>query len=803
MKCYYYLLGWLILIPALTFGQTIDTSTVAEILVGSPEKVAEDLITINGRVVQAATGDPVSGATVRLEGFSNDKRSDEFGRFRVYLPPGRYIFLLSHPDMVARRQPVAIYRTCNLDLPLDFPTKEMGEVLLEAYAEDSRISETSAGLERMQVSDIEVQPAFLGEVDVIKSLQWLPGVSSVGEGAAGFNVRGGRADQNLVLFEGAPLYNPTHLLGFFTAIQPEVVESFSLYKGYVPASYGGRAASVLDIQAQYGNRDSLRLRAGLGIVSTRVALEGPIGAGGTTFLVGSRSSYSNWVLRRVEDPAVRSSDAGFQDAFAGLRLPVSDWHQLEVFAYGSRDRFLYSNQFGFEYQTGVAGLHWYILGRSNWSAQISAHAGSYQSDFIDPSGFDATRARTGMRYLHGRQQLLFTPDQHTIRLGLEQTANYMIEPGLEPEGAQSAVLPRQVEGDQGLEMAAFIEDEWEISPKWAVSAGLRYVMYRQLGPSTVYQYLPDQPRERAFVQDSIHYGRGQSPVQYQGLAPRVSLRFRWNENGALKASYGRLFQFVHLISNTMAPTPVDVWQTANVHLAPQRADQWSLGWYQNLAAHRWETSVEAFYKDQANLIEYRDFAELLVNDQIETELVPAIGRAYGVEVTLRKKRGQLTCWLGYTYARSFLQTTSEFAVNQVNQNAWYPAPFDQPHQFDAVMNLKVGRGSSIGMNVTYRQGRPFTALESSFEVNGTVVPLFSNRNQYRIPDYLRFDLSVALGSIVKRWDDQLVFSVYNLLGRENAYSIFYQRLDNQFIPRAFRLAVLGAAFPAITYNVDL
>lgn len=785
--------------PAGILAQSADTSLI---VIGSPDKIAEEVVTINGNITTAVTGDPVPNATVTISGFGNAITGDIFGNFRLFIPPGEYTLLLEQEDMLPISRRVHIYRSGSIEIEMNLPTRELEAVLVTAYANDTKVADVTAGVERMKVRDIDVQPALMGEVDVVKSLQWLPGVSSAGEGSAGFNVRGGRIDQNLVLLEGAPIFNPTHLLGFFSAFQPDVVESFSLYKGHVPANYGGRAASVLDIQTRYGNPDSVQISAGLGLVSARLAVEGPVGASGGSFMVGGRSSYSNWLFRQAESAAITRSNAGFQDAYASLRLPFSSKNILEIFGYGSRDEFQFSDQFGFEYRTGLTGLHWYLLPKQNWIVEVSAHAGLYESDLIDPSGFDAGRASTGVTYYHGRQQALWTPGRHTLRMGMEQTLYDMHDATRMPEGTQSAIVPESTPGDRAAELAFFIDDVWEITPLFSLSAGLRYVEYLQLGEATVFTYDPTLPRLPASIIDTTTFAPWETVTRYHGFEPRLSARWRINESTSLKASANRLQQFIHLISNTATPTPVDIWQPANVYLQPQVTDQYSLGFFRNFDAHRWETSVEGFYKNQSQLIEYQDFANLLVNPFLETDLVNARGRAYGAEAIVRKKRGRLTGWLAYTYARSFVQTTSEFPEEQVNNGDWFPAPYDQPHQVDLVANIKLGGGSSFGVNGTYRKGRPFSAIENSYEISETIVPLFSLRNEYRIPDYLRLDISLTFGSVVKSWDDQLVFSVYNLMGRQNPYSVFYQRVQERLIPNSFKLSILGAAFPAVTYNVN-
>lgn len=796
------LLSWalfLAFVPLGLFSQSADTSLI---VIGNPYRVSEEVVTLNGKITTAVTGDPVPNVMISISGFGNGIEGDIFGNFRLVVPPGEYTLLLEQQDMLPLSRRVYAYRSGAIELEMNLPTREMEEVLVTAYEADTKVSDVTAGVERMKIRDIDTQPAFMGEVDVVKSLQWLPGVSSAGEGSAGFNVRGGRIDQNLILLEGAPIFNPTHLLGFFSAFQPDVIESFSLYKGHVPANFGGRAASVLDIQTRYGNPDSTKISAGIGLVSGRLAFEGPIGKSGGSYMVGGRSSYSNWLFRQADDVTVSRSNAGFQDVYAGIRLPFSDRSIMEVFGYGSRDEFQFSDQFGFDYRTGLAGIHWYLLPANGLSFEITGHVGLYESDLVDPSGFDAGRASTGVTYYHGRQQGLWAPGKHTVRFGMEQTLYDMQDPTRMPEGTQSAIRPERTQGDRAVELAFFIDDVWEITPSFSVSAGLRYVEYLQLGDAAVYNYDPSLPRIPTNINDTTFYAPWEIVSRYNGFEPRLSARWRLDENTSIKGSVNRLQQFIHLISNTATPTPVDIWQPANVYLQPQVTDQASLGLFRNFGAHRWETSIEGFYKTQSQLIEYQDFANLLVNPFLESDLVNARGRAYGAEAIIRKKRGRLTGWLAYTYARSLIQTTSEFPEEQVNNGEWYPAPFDQPHQIDLVANYKLGGGSSLGVNGTYRQGRPFSAIENSYEISETVVPLFSLRNEYRIPDYLRLDISLTFGSVVKAWDDQLVFSVYNLLGRRNPYSVFYQRVQDRFIPNSFKLSVLGAAFPSVTYNVN-
>lgn len=764
---------------------------------GRPRPDSNAQVIFSGRMVAVATRDFLPGATIKPQGFPNGIQTDDLGQFRLLLFPGTYQMEVSHPDMAPLGFTLNLYRSGSLTIALDYPTKAIEAVVMEAYARTGKVNEVVAGVERMSIGDIRVQPTLLGEVDVVKSLQWLPGVSQVGEGAAGFNVRGGSIDQNLVLLDGATLYNPTHLLGFMSAFHPDAIEGFTLYKGMVPAQYGGRLASVLEVESGPASLDTTQVKLGLGPVAARAAVQGPWGDR-THYLLALRGGYLDWLLPLFDDiPDVRSSQANFQEGQFRLRHSFSDAHRLSLGGYATRDFVQIGNRFNYQYQTQLASLSYDVIVSDRLLLQVQQHVGRYVKTFNDFQGVPARANDNGLFYLPGRAQALWLSDRHQLRGGFNwqytqglTEALREIEPGLD--------LPEQfVARPAGLEMAVFIADEWTLSSAWALSLGLRYTQYRQTASEAGFAYRPDAAPAPSTRRDSS----SGTLSQYGGLEPRISLRWKPFETTALRASYHRMQQFTHLISNAAAPTPIDLWLVATDYAPPQVADQYTLGWLQQWAGYRWELSIEGFYKTITGLLEYRDFAQLLGARYLAEQTLPAEGQAYGAEFSLQRMRGRLTGRLSYAYVRALNRTVSPFAAIQVNRGAWYPANYDQPHQVDLLLQYQLTPGSILAWNGVFRSGRPYTPIVGAYYLGPTAVGEFDQRNAGRISPYLRLDVSLTVQQLAQRWDDELVISIYNLLGRENAYSYFFQRPNSSVIPRPFRLAVLGVAFPSVVYNL--
>ncbi len=742
---------------------------------------------------------PIEGVTFLTNDGTVHAITDRNGKFRIEMPAGTYTFLLTHISHINREITHTFSSAEYIRITMQPETVNLSEVIISDSDPQDNLRITTTGLTRLSMKNIQNIPAFLGETDVIKSITLLPGVTTVGEGSSGFNVRGGSIDQNLVLIDGMQLFNTSHVLGFFSIFHPDATRDFSLYKGHIPAQFGGRVSSVLDVNSLQGNKQKWGATAGVGTFSTRLTIDGPV-TDKLSIIGAGRITYSDWILRQVKDLDVRNSRADFRDGFLRADYFFNDKHHLMVSALHSNDNFNFAGDFGFEWSNNGFNLHYDFQVSPRTRLDVTANFLRYFSSLADYTEGLESRLDNGMDKWQARANIHFTPEKHDIQTGVEAI---LFDPPVErlyPLNAASSVSPRAVNRSRGREMAAYFEDTYSFSDDFDLSAGLRLNVYQHLGYAREYIYENDIPRDE-FITDSTFYSQGEVVSSFAQLAPRLALRYQLNTTTSVKASYNRTYQYLHLISNTTAPTPVDQWQVSTRYIPPTSSDNYSAGVYKNLNNDKWVTSLEVFYKDQRNVVEYRDFAELIAQENMEGELLIGKGRAYGVELFLKHLTPKWNSWISYVYTRSEVQISE--ASGEINDGEWFPAYFDQPHSFKFVSDLRLGKRGSFAVNVVYNTGRPITALESDYRMGNLVIPHYSDRNEYRIPNYLRFDVSFTVGNILNRFDDKLNISVYNLLGRKNAYSIFYQRPDGEPIPQAYKLSVLGSAFPSVTYTLKL
>ena len=769
-------------------------------------KKAGGKVVLKGTVTNPSTGEAMAGAEILVEELDLGTTTNDNGSYALIVPIGKYTVKCQYIGHEPATQKIEIYDDGVLDFGLNATSYSLREVVVESSIDDKNVRSASSGIAELKVQEIRALPTFLGEVDVVKSLLLLPGVSTIGEGAAGFNVRGGRIDQNLIQLNGASLFNTSHVLGFFSAFNPDIIDKFTLYKGSVPAQYGGRASSYLDVFAKSGDFESFQVKGGLGLISSRLTAEGPIIKDKTSFLVGARASYSDWMLRLVKEPEIRQSAASFYDANAIITHKINNSHQLTLSYYGSSDLFRYGREFGYEYGTQLGSLKWNGIFSGNFSTSGFVAIGDYRSRSFLPDGVESFNLDNGIRYYQYKQDFFYAPGSHLIHFGVEANLHEMKPDELTPRTDDSAVQPKSVEKDRGRDVAIYFNDEYRLSEKLSFTFGLRYSLYQQLGQEQVFIYDQEQPRSDFNIIGVEEYNKGEVVETYGGFEPRASLRLEAGQDGALKLSYGRIRQYLHLVTNTTAPTPVDIWQVSTPYIPPQIADNFSLGYFRNFNRNVWETSLEFYYKEIDNLIDFQDFPVLLLNDHIETDLVSGEGRAYGAELYIRRKAGRWTGWLSYTYSRSEIRVQDENLLRPINNGDWYPTNYDSPHNLTFVTKRQLGKRSYFSFNFTYRTGRPISGLVSNYEQNNSPIPHFSERNQYRIPDYYRLDVSFLIAGKKKpnkRFDSSFSISVYNLLSRRNPFSVFYRRPDERIvIPVAYQLAVLGSAFPAVAYNFN-
>lgn len=744
------------------------------VIVLGEEEAGVESVLLSGYVFDKNDKKPLKGATVHVNAASWGIPADSTGKYQLYLAPGKYKIAAMKSGYQSQEFVIKLQGKADLNFELQKWSLTLSEVVVQADRADKGISSTKPGLTSMSIKGLRVLPTFLGEVDVLRSIQLLPGVSNVGEGSAGFNVRGGQTDQNLILYDGMQLFNPTHALGFFSAFHPAASSSFDLYKGHVPAEYGGRASAVLSVETKKPNQQKRNTEISISPFVGNIMTEAPIIKDKTSFLVAGRFSYANWLLSQVNNDDVANSEVGFWDLTGKLHHDLNENSSLSLSVYGSGDNLQFSDRYGYSWNTQLASLHWKNIIGSNWLLSTMVGTGRYTAELFEPSGIESFRISNGLSYHQAKQTARYVGLKgHKLQGGIEWTYYVGQDEEVRPFEDGGLVLPRTLSKDRGQEFAAYVQDDWDITKKFGLSAGIRYSYFTTSTNNT-----------------------------FQGFEPRLALRYKVNKTASLKASFDLRRQYIHQISNTTAPTPVDLWQVSAEFLPPQVAENYSVGFFQNIKNNRWETSLEFFYKNMRNLTTYKDFTNLLGNPDLPQALVSGIGEAYGFESTINLKRGRWTGWLSYTFSRSLLQVDNTDPEATINGGSWFPANFDMPHSFTLVANAKMGQAGAFSLTTTYRSGRPYTALIASYEVGNISVPHYSDRNEFRIPDYMRVDVSITFGTFINTLNDKLVFSVYNLFARNNAFSVFYTRPDRVLIPKPFKLSVIGAAFPSVSYQVS-
>lgn len=800
-------------------GATDDDSTVATYLTEGPKKRAEPesrlyeigkrtnpirpgRATLAGYVRNVASGEPIVGAAIYIDNPRVGTTSDQFGYYSLTLPRGRHDLKIRSTGLKDSHRRIVLYADGKFDIELEDDVIALKEVVIEAE-KDVNISGLQMGQERVDIKSVKQIPSALGEADLLRVIQTLPGVKTVGESSTGLNVRGGATDQNLILYNDAPIYNSSHLFGFFSAFNPDLIKSAELYKSAIPSRYGGRLSSVLDVQTRDGNKKKFIGSGGIGLLTGRLTVEGPILKDKTSFIAGIRTTYSDWLLKQLQTAAFRKSDAQFYDLNAHITHEIDDKNTIYLTGYLSRDRFTLGSDTTYSYQNKVATLKWkHVFSPKLYSVYTASYSG-YQyrvSSILNP--VNAYQLDFGINQSQVKADFNFYPtNQHAVDFGIS-SIYYKLRPGtFGPQGAESLIVPMNVGAEQGLESAVYVGDRFDISPRLSVSGGLRYSFFQYLGPRNQFQYVPGEPRTVDNITDTIPYGRNQVIQTYGGPEYRLALRYALSSSASVKASFNRTRQYIQMLSNTTVISPTDIWKLSDANIKPQVGDQFAVGIYKNNRTNTMELSVEAYYKTMRNLIDFRNGATLLLNQHIETDVVNAEGKAYGVELLVKKTTGKLNGWLSYTYARTFLRTTGQAEPDVINQGQYYPSSFDKPHDVTLISNYKINRRFSISLNVTYSTGRPITLPIAKYTVDNALRLLYSERNQYRIPDYYRADFAMNIEGnhkVRKLAHSSWTIAVYNLTGRRNAYSVYFKSENGSI--NGYQLSIFGQPIPSITYN---
>jgi hypothetical protein len=659
------------------------------------------------------------------------------------------------------------------------------------------------GFEFISSRSIKEIPMVMGEKDILKVAQMLPGVQSAGEGSSGLIVRGGSADQNLFYINRLPVYNTAHLFGFFSAFSPDIVNNFSLYKSNIPAKYGGRVSSVFDINTRQGNKKEFFGKGGISPVTGHIAVEGPIVKDKSSFVLSYRGTYSDWLLSRIDDINIRNSNASFYDLTGTVNAEISDKHILKAFIYRSADRFSLSTTNDYEYANTGGTVSWKYTVAPSLHADFTVVASQYEfgtNDKTNPS--EAYSHDYELGHYEFRTDLThILGSKHRLNYGFN-VINYALDRGdILPYGEDSRRIEIDLGMENGLETAVYVSDEISLTPRLSLLAGLRYSFYTLLGPADVYTYTPGLPKARINMESIESYDKGEAIKWYHGPEPRAALNYILGENNSVKVSYNRIRQYLFLLSNTIAISPTDQWKLTDYHLKPLIGDQVSLGYYHNFNKQGFTTSAEVYKKWVSNVVEYKDGADFISADPSEMSLLQGEQDVYGAEFMIRKNTGKLTGWLSYSYSRSFILVNDEQTGEQINKGEVYPSNYDKPHSLQLVTNYRTSRRLSYSVNVVYNSGRPVTYPAAIYYSEGRQILHYSGRNEYRIPDYFRVDLSINYeGNLLeKKWlHSTWSFNVYNLLGRKNVYSVYFEANEGQV--QGYKLSVFARPIFSLTWN---
>ncbi len=776
---------------------------IATIRIGKEQKsYPQKRFRLSGTIKNAANNEPVANMALIVRALAIGTTTDNKGRYTLNLPVGLNVVETSSLGYASTTTNIIIYNNGNYDFSVEENYELLDEVVLKANA-ISNVDDATTGNTKIGAEQSKNIPLVLGERDLLKVATTLPGVTTAGEGAAGFNVRGGKTDQNLILLDNAVVYNPSHFFGIFQALNPFAINDVNIYKGAIPAEFGGRLSSVFDISTKNPDTEKFKGEVSVGPVTANAVVEIPIIKKNSGLMLGGRGAYSDWVLRSLKDVSLKNSSANFYDVMMKYNHQIDENNGLSASGYYSKDAFSITSDSLYGYSNRLFSLKYdhkfneknagsLILTNSQYKFDIDFD-GSVNDNFLQQYQIDETELKVRMKYLLN--------EHHNFDYGISGKL-YSVLPGqIEPKGPQDLIMPLSIPKERGLESAIFVTDSYTINDGLLVDIGLRYSFFAALGSSQQRVYEDGAPRSTGTVIDTLTFDKNEVVKSYGGPEVRVSARYFLGEDFSLKASFNNTYQFIHTLSNTTTVSPIDTWKLSDYNIKPQQANQFALGLYKNLDNNTYELSLEGFYKRQKNLLDFKTGAKLILNETIETEVLQGTGKAYGLEFFIRKNAGKLNGWLGYTYSRSLLKLDSEFGEERVNDGRYFPSNFDKPHDFSLVLNYKFTKRYSISTNFLYQTGRPVTFPVGNYTFDGAEYVLYSDRNRYRISDYYRLDVGLNIEGNHKTkklahsfWN----ISVYNVLGRNNPYSVFFVSDSGEV--KALQSSIFAIPVPSITYN---
>lgn len=748
---------------------------------------------ISGYVRDAATGEELIGATILIKELTQGSTTNSYGFYSISLTPGTYTFVFSYLGYTKQEYIVNLNRNVSLTVELAEDQTQLQEVVISRERPNTNITRGEMSVAKLDIKTIQRMPALLGEVDVIKAIQLLPGVQSTSEGASGFSVRGGAMDQNLILLDEATVYNASHLMGFFSVFNNDAIRDVKLYKGDIPASSGGRLSSLLDVRMKEGNSKEFAAVGGIGTISSRLTVEGPILSEATSFLVSGRRTYADIFLPFAANESVRDNELFFYDLKLKVNHRLNDNNRFFLSGYFGRD--IFRNDFaGFGFGNQTLTARWNHLFCPKLFLNTSLIYTSYDYYLGGGSG-----EVSGFTWLSDMQDYsakfdfsYFLGSSNTIRFGAQSTYHVLSPGTAKGEGDESIFGELRIPNGYSLEHGVYAQNEQTIGSLISLKYGLRMSAFQNLGPAKVFNY-----NQFFEAEDFVEYGDNDFYNTYVNLEPRLGFTFAFNDRQSVKGSYSRTVQYIQQASNSAAGTPLDIWFSASPNVKPQLSDQWAVGYFQNFFNNAIETSVEVYYKSMRNVVDFKEFANLFLNEKLEGELRIGTAESYGVEAFAQFNLGRFNGWVSYTYSRAFR------TIEDVNQGNPYPAPYDKPHDVSIVTSYDFNEKLTISANWIYATGVPATFPAGRYEIMGTVIPLYTSRNSFRYPDYHRLDFALSYRPRAKtqrKWQGEWNLSVYNVYNRKNAWAInFVQDRANPSETYA-EMTYLFSILPAITYN---
>jgi len=767
---------------------------------------SQEKFTLSGTISDKKNNETLIGVNVVIKGTKIFTITNEYGFYSLTLPKGDYELSISYVSYETIDEKISLTE----NIKKNYSLIETGEVLQEVIISEKTKTNTrkpEMSVNKMSIATIKQMPVVLGEVDIIKSILFLPGVTNAGEGQSGFNVRGGGADQNLILLDEATIFNSSHLFGFFSVFNPDAIKDLKLYKGGIPSRFGGRASSVLDIYQKDGNSKDFHINGGIGLISSRLLLEGPIVKDKGSFLIGGRASYAHLFLKLSNN----KNSAYFYDLNTKLNYKLNKNNNLYLSGYFGRDVFSINQSFTNTYGNSTLNLRWNHLFSdklfSNLSMIYSDYYYGLNLDFVGfnwNSGIKNYNLKYDFKY--------YLSDKIKLNYGAN-AIYYNFNPGtIEPSRDDSGINYRQLEKKYAFEPALYVDAEQKVSDKINVEYGLRYSMFYRLGNSTVNLYANNQPvtfdsdlkiYEKATPIGTEYFGRNKTIASFNNFEPRFSVAYELNENRSVKASYNRMVQYLQLVSNTASPTPLDVWTPSDNYIKPQIADQFAVGYFANFKDDKYSLEVESFYKKIKNRMDYIDGADLIANEAIEQVILNGEMRSYGLEIMFRKNTGKFSGWIAYTLSRSEQRTPGRNTMETgINNGNWYRSAYDKMHNLAITSSYKFNKKWNFGANFVLQTGQPVTYPNGQYTYQGITVPSYGLRNENNLPLYHHLDVSATLTpkqNANKKWKGEWVFSIYNLYGRKNAASISFRQNQDSGNNEAIRLSIFGIV-PAVSYN---